>query len=104
MSLYYKQHIFVCTNKRPDGHERGCCIDRGGAAVRDHLKKRCAELGIESVRVNAAGCLDRCEHGPVVVVYPQGDWYRISNVEEAELLVGSLAGQADASSLMLSHS
>jgi (2Fe-2S) ferredoxin len=94
MSLYYKQHVFVCTNKRPDGHERGCCVDKGAGKVREYLKRRCAELGVESTRINAAGCLDRCEEGPVVVVYPQGDWYRIENEQQAELLALKLVGQS----------
>ena len=98
-TLYYKQHVFVCTNKRPDGHERGCCVDRGAGAIREHLKKRCAELNIDNIRVNSAGCLDRCEQGAAVVVYPQGEWYSLNTQEDAELLAQSLAGNADASSL-----
>ena len=85
--MFFQTHIFCCTNKRPDGHHRGSCIDRGGAPIRDYMKKRCKELGIEGTRVNAAGCLDRCELGPVVVIYPQGIWYRVESVEDAEEII-----------------
>ncbi len=85
--MVFRTHVFVCTNKRPDGHERGCCIDRGGGPIRDYMKKRCAELGVEGVRINAAGCLDRCEEGPVMVVYPDGVWYRLTTTEQVDRVV-----------------
>ncbi|HYC03406.1 MAG TPA: (2Fe-2S) ferredoxin domain-containing protein [Azospirillaceae bacterium] len=74
-ALYYDRHVFCCTNVRPDGHPRGCCKERGGEELRDHMKARAKELGIPRIRINAAGCLDRCELGPVLVVYPEGVWY-----------------------------
>lgn len=95
MSLY-RHHVFVCTNKRPAGHERGCCVERGDPAVREYLKKRCKELGLEDVRINAAGCLDQCEQGPVIVIYPSGQWLRCATTEEAEQIARYLAGQPDA--------
>jgi (2Fe-2S) ferredoxin len=73
--LYYRAHIFCCTNKRLPGHERGCCADKGSERLRNFMKKRVKELGLEDVRVNVAGCLDRCELGPSVVIYPEGIWY-----------------------------
>lgn len=92
----YRYHVFCCTNKRPTGHERGCCIDRGGGEIREYMKKRCKELGIEGVRINAAGCLDRCEEGPVMVVYPEGVWYKVASLEQAERVIREhlIQGQA----------
>jgi (2Fe-2S) ferredoxin len=72
---YYAAHVFCCTNRRPDGHKRGSCAAAGSEALRNYMKARAKELGIEGVRVNAAGCLDRCELGPTLVVYPEGVWY-----------------------------
>ena len=92
---FYQHHVFVCTNKRPDGHERGCCIDRGDPAVREYLKKRCKELGLEGVRINGAGCLDRCELGPVIVIYPSGEWLRCATKDEAEVIALYLSGKQD---------
>ena len=73
--LYYRAHVFCCTNKRAPGHERGCCADKGAERLRSYMKKRAKELGLEDVRINASGCLDRCELGPCVVIYPEGVWY-----------------------------
>jgi (2Fe-2S) ferredoxin len=72
---YYDAHVFCCTNRRPAGHPRGCCADKGGEELRDYMKDRAKQLGLKKVRINSAGCLDRCELGPTVVVYPEGVWY-----------------------------
>jgi (2Fe-2S) ferredoxin len=72
----FTHHIFICCNRREPGHSRGCCDPTGGEALRDafktELKKR--KLG-PLVRANKAGCLDQCELGPTVVIYPQAIWY-----------------------------
>jgi (2Fe-2S) ferredoxin len=72
----FEKHIFVCENKRPDGHPRGCCADKGSLEFRQALKKRIKKLGLNSkIRINSAGCLDACEYGAVMVVYPEQIWY-----------------------------
>src|SRR6185437_15230089 len=73
--LYYSSHIFCCTNTRPPGHPKGCCSVKGSEKLRNYMKVRAKELGLADVRVNAAGCLDRCELGPTMVIYPEGVWY-----------------------------
>ena len=73
---FYKHHVFFCLNKR-DAPEN-CCACHGAEAMQQYAKQRIKELklsGPGKVRVNKAGCLDRCEEGPVVVIYPQGTWY-----------------------------
>lgn len=74
-ALYFETHVFVCTNRRPDGHPRGSCAQKGAEALRDYAKAHAKALGLRGVRVNAAGCLDRCEHGPCLLIYPEGIWY-----------------------------
>lgn len=74
---YYEAHVFCCTNRRPAGHPRGCCAERDGEALRDHMKSRAKDLGLKGVRINSAGCLDRCELGPTLVIYPEGVWYSV---------------------------
>jgi (2Fe-2S) ferredoxin len=74
---YYRAHVFVCCNRRPNGHKRGSCAAGGSEALRDYMKARAKELGLAGVRVNMAGCLDRCEFGPAMVIYPEGIWYKI---------------------------
>jgi (2Fe-2S) ferredoxin len=84
--LYYRRHVFCCINERPDGHPRGCCKDKGSVRLRNYMKARAKELGLADVRVNASGCLDRCELGPTMVIYPEGVWYSYRSAEDAEIL------------------
>ena len=72
---YYEAHVFCCTNRRPAGHPRGCCAEKDGEGLRDHMKNRAKQLGLKNMRINTSGCLDRCELGPVMVIYPEGVWY-----------------------------
>jgi (2Fe-2S) ferredoxin len=81
---YFRLHVFMCTNRRPDGHRRGSCAGRGAEPLRDYLKARTKELGMEGIRINSAGCLDRCELGPVMVVYPEGIWYSFHTHEDID--------------------
>jgi len=67
--------VFCCTNERPPGHPRGCCLEKGAVELRDYMKARAKALGLKDVRINIAGCLDRCELGPTMVIYPEGVWY-----------------------------
>jgi len=76
---YFTTHVFVCGNRRPEGHARGCCASKGSEKIRDYMKTRVKELKITGVRVNQAGCLDRCELGPCAVLYPEGVWYRLDS-------------------------
>ena len=86
-ALYFDAHVFVCTNRRADGHPKGSCAARGSEALLDYLKRTAKALGLPKIRVNSSGCLDRCESGPVLVSYPDGVWYRVRNVEEADLFL-----------------
>ena len=72
---YYETHVFCCMNQREPGHPRSCCSDRGGVELREYMKKRAKELGLKKVRVNQSGCLERCELGAALVIYPEGIWY-----------------------------
>jgi len=84
---YYAAHIFVCCNRRPDGHPRGSCAAKGSEKLRDYMKVRAKELGLSRVRVNMAGCLDRCEHGPCVVIYPEDVWYRVTSTADIDAVL-----------------
>ena len=94
---YFRAHIFVCCNRRPDGHKRGSCAASGSEDLRDYMKARAKELGLRGVRVNQAGCLDRCEFGPTLVIYPEGIWYSpktradVDEILEAHLVAGGRA-------------
>lgn len=75
---YYSRHVFFCCNVR-EGEDRPSCNRTGTASeMRDYAKSRVKALGLAGegkVRINQAGCLDRCEEGPCVVVYPDAVWY-----------------------------
>jgi (2Fe-2S) ferredoxin len=85
--LYFQAHLFVCCNRRADDHPRGSCAARGSEKLRDYMKARAKELGLPSVRVNTAMCLDRCEQGPCLVIYPEGVWYRITSTAEIDAIL-----------------
>ncbi len=92
---YYKNHVFFCVNQRDGG--RASCADVGACELRSYAKQRVKALGLAGrgeVRINAAGCLDRCGHGPVVVVYPDETWYRLRSKADVDEFVEShlLAG------------
>lgn len=86
---FYRKHVFFCTNRREAGHRRGCCMDRGSGPLRDYMKAKAKEMGLKKVRINSAGCLDRCELGPSVVVYPEGVWYRLENEADIDAVLES---------------
>lgn len=93
---YYRYHVFFCTNQREDGSQ--CCNQCGAQGMRDYLKRRTKELGIAGkggVRINTAGCLDRCAEGPVIVVYPEATWYTYVDQEDLDEILSEhlLKGQ-----------
>jgi (2Fe-2S) ferredoxin len=85
--MYFDAHLFVCCNRRAEGHTRGSCAARGSEELRDYMKKRAKALGLERVRVNMAGCLDRCELGPCMVIYPEGVWYKIETHADIDAIL-----------------
>jgi (2Fe-2S) ferredoxin len=86
----YNKHIFICENKRPEGHPRGCCSEKGSAEIREYFKLRLKELGLNAeVRANAAGCLDACEFGVSIVVYPEQIWYGAVTKNDVDEIIQS---------------
>jgi len=87
MSAYFQRHAFFCTNQR-DG--RACCQDHNAQELRKYAQKRIREAGANGeggIRANAAGCLDRCSEGPVMVVYPDGVWYSYFSQADVDRIV-----------------
>ena len=71
----YRLHVFCCTNERPETHWRSCCASKRSRELCDYMCRRAMVMGIRRIRVNHAGCLNVCDHGPVMVIYPEGVWY-----------------------------
>jgi ferredoxin-NADP reductase/(2Fe-2S) ferredoxin len=84
---FYEAHLFCCINERDADHPRGSCARRGSVELHKHMKARAKELGIKGIRVNKAGCLDRCELGPVMVIYPEGTWYGINSTDDIDAIL-----------------
>jgi len=90
MSSYFQRHIFFCLNQRDNGES--CCADHDAQAAFDHCKTRVKAAGLAGpgqVRVNKAGCLDRCAGGPVAVVYPEAVWYTFVDRSDIDEIVES---------------
>ena len=96
-------HFFVCTNERPDDHTLPSCAPRGGASVFAAFTRELARRGYpHGVKVTASGCLTPCNHGPNVVVYPEGVWYgQITPADVPALMAVHLDGTGSADHLRL---
>jgi (2Fe-2S) ferredoxin len=90
----FEKHIFICGNRRPEGNPRGSCDPQGCAELQVAFKQKLSSLGLKGkVRANQAGCLDQCEHGPTVVVYPEATWYgRVTKAEVDEIVERHIVG------------
>jgi (2Fe-2S) ferredoxin len=81
----FQKHLFICNNDRGPDNPKGCCASAGSPALLDYMKKRVHELGLKGiVRINKAGCLDACQYGPSMVVYPDDTWYAPRTNEDME--------------------
>jgi (2Fe-2S) ferredoxin len=86
--MYYRRHIFFCCNKREDGSP--CCQNHDADRVHAYAKQRVKQLNIagpDGVRVNKAGCMDRCSEGPIAVVYPEGVWYSYTDKDDIDEII-----------------
>jgi (2Fe-2S) ferredoxin len=85
----FDKHIFICMNQREEGHPRGCCDPTGQGELQRLFKTKLAQRGLKSVRANKSGCLDQCELGPTVVVYPEAVWYGSVKPEDVDEIIDS---------------
>jgi (2Fe-2S) ferredoxin len=86
--MYYQKHIFFCTNQRDNG--KACCQDHHASELREYAQQKLKDLGLAGVgqfRANKAGCLDRCELGPVLVIYPEGVWYTYETKDDIDEII-----------------
>ena len=84
----FQKHIFICNNKRTEDDPRGSCSARGSEDLLDYAKERIHALGLKGkIRVNKAGCLDACAHGPTMVIYPDDTWYSPKTKEDVEEII-----------------
>ena len=85
---YFKHHVFFCCNQRAEGE--GCCNSLGATDAQTYAKDPIGSLKLKGkgkIRINKAGCLDRCDDGPVLVVYPEAVWYQYIDKEDIEEII-----------------
>jgi len=85
---YFKHHVFFCANKREDGDL--CCEQSGATLLRAYAKAKIKKLGLSgrnNIRINTAGCLDRCGEGPVIVIYPEEVWYTYVDEQDIDEII-----------------
>ncbi len=85
---FYQHHVFFCCNQRTDG--RSSCNDQGSQTLRDYAKAKIKSLGLAGagrIRINQSGCLDRCNEGPVMVVYPEEVWYTFIDEQDIDDII-----------------
>lgn len=85
---YYQQHVFFCVNQREAGAT--CCNDYNAQQMRDYAKEQIKSLklaGKGKIRINNAGCLDRCNEGPVMVIYPEETWYTYIDKDDIDEII-----------------
>lgn len=99
----FDRHLFICCNRREPGHPRGSCDPEASDALQKAFKKALAARGLNGrIRANKAGCLDQCEHGPTVVVYPDAVWYGfVTEADIADIIDRHLIGGSPVARLQL---
>ena len=102
---YYRRHVFFCCNQRDPGHPRGCCDPNAQAQLQFLFKQKLALRGFKKrVRANMSGCLDQCEHGPTVVVYPDAVWYgRVTAADVDEIIESHIVNDKPVARLMIAE-
>ena len=88
--MFFEKHFFCCINKRPESNPKGCCSLKDSEKLQIELKKKIKDLKLnKKIRINKSGCLDRCELGPVMVIYPEGVWYSFKNSVDIDEILNS---------------
>ena len=84
----FEKHLFICTHKREASDARSCCAAKGSENILDFFKEELKKRGLSGrLRANASGCLDHCSQGPVLVIYPEGTWYHVSSLADAQEII-----------------
>jgi (2Fe-2S) ferredoxin len=95
-------HILVCASFRASGESKGMCFKKDSTALLPYLENELSDRGMEDVMVSSTGCMNRCEKGPLMVIYPQGSWYAEVNEEKIDEILDALQEGREATDQLLS--
>ena len=88
--MFFEKHVCCCINKIPESNPKGCGSLKYSEKLQIELKKKIKDLKLnKKIRINKSGCLDRCELGPVMVIYPEGVWYSFKNSVDIDEILNS---------------
>lgn len=86
----YEVHVFCCVNRRPDTHRRPCCARKDSERLANYMcRLGMVKAAQRVIRINLSGCLNMCEYGPAMVIYPEGIWYRYETEADVEEILSS---------------
>lgn len=99
---YYEKHIFICENQRGEGERQSCGAQN--SPILKYIKSKAKSYakepkGTKSIRVQRAGCFDRCEEGPLIVSYPEEKWFSLKTIEDADRFLQHYIGDGDETSI-----
>lgn len=100
---FYAKHVFICTNIKENNNN--CCGARAAADITTYAKQKAKQLGLTKevgFRISSSGCMGRCSEGPVLVVYPSGDWYTYKSAEDIDHILNTIAKNEIAHEFLLS--
>jgi (2Fe-2S) ferredoxin len=94
-------HIFVCASFRTAGSAQGACHKKDSNSLLQYLETELSDRDMNDVMISSTGCLNRCEHGPIMIVYPEGHWYGPVNEEKIDEVLDCLAEGTPAEGLLV---
>lgn len=83
-------HILVCASFRTGGAAQGACHKKDSNSLLQYLETELSDRDMNDVMVSSTGCMNRCEHGPIMIVYPEGHWYGKVNEEKIDTVLDGL--------------
>jgi len=95
-------HILVCASFRVGGESKGMCHKKDAASLLPYLETELSDRGMDDVMVSSTGCMNLCENGPLMVVYPRGSWYGEVDEDKIDTILDALKDNAEATDLLLS--
>ena len=88
--LYYKTHVFMCTNKGSPEKPMSACGQKGSEELRHYMRDAAKAAGLDGTRINVSGCLGRCRLGPAMVIYPEGIWFTVQNQSDVDAVIDGI--------------